>query len=116
MTDMNLKEKLVELLDNLNVVDDWYTNGEIADHLIAHGVTFAEDNNVPSKWISVNDRLPDMKHFPMFDPIQTNADRMIKMLQKNDAYGLLDWWQVILEDGVPSEDYFKWWLKQPAEE
>lgn len=47
---------------------------------------------------------------------QTNADRMIKMLQENDAYGLLDWWQVILEDGVPSENYFKWWLKQPAEE
>ena len=59
MTDMNLKEKFVELLDNLNVVDDWYTNGEIAYHLIAHVVTFAEDNNVPSKWISVKDWLPE---------------------------------------------------------
>ena len=57
----------------------------------------------------------DCRKGEMFDPI-TNADRMIKMLQKNDAYGLLDWWQLILEDGVPSEDYFKWWLKQPAEE
>ena len=55
---MDVREKLVELLDNLNVVDEWYTNGEIADHLIAHGVTFAEDNNVPSKWIPVKDRLP----------------------------------------------------------
>ena len=33
------KEKLVELLDNFNVVDDWYANGEIADMLIAQGVT-----------------------------------------------------------------------------
>ena len=38
----DLKEKLVELLDNFNVVDDWYTNGEIADFLIAHGVTMQE--------------------------------------------------------------------------
>lgn len=54
-------------------------------------------------------------HVPKPTP-KTNADRMIKMLQSNDAYGLLDWWQEILEDGVPSEDYFKWWLKQPAQE
>lgn len=29
-----------------------------ADHLIANGVTFATDNNVGHKWISVKDRLP----------------------------------------------------------
>ena len=32
---------------------------EHADHLIANGVTFAEDNNVPSKWIPVTERLPE---------------------------------------------------------
>lgn len=47
--------------------------------------------------------------------VLTNADRMVEMLQAMDACGLLDWWQEIFEDGVPSEDYFKWWLKQPAE-
>jgi hypothetical protein len=31
----------------------------MADHLIANSVTFAEDNNVPGKWISVKDRLPE---------------------------------------------------------
>ena len=31
---------------------------KVADHLIAHGVTFAEDNNVPCKWIPVSERLP----------------------------------------------------------
>ena len=29
------------------------------DHLIAHGVTFATDNNVGSKWIPVTERLPE---------------------------------------------------------
>ena len=31
---------------------------EIADHLLAHGVTFAKDTDVPSKWISVEDDKP----------------------------------------------------------
>lgn len=47
---MNVKEKLVELLDRF-VYDDWYSNGDIAEKLIANGVTV-------QKWISVDDRLP----------------------------------------------------------
>lgn len=31
----------------------------LADHLLANGVTFATDTNVGSKWISVEDRLPE---------------------------------------------------------
>ena len=62
---MDAREKLVELIDDAlqrkegtaRVVGKRYVN-TIADHLIANGVTFAEDNNVPSKWISVKDRLP----------------------------------------------------------
>ena len=59
---MDVREKLVELLDNFNcdlseyagnpkffVVDD---NIKLADHLIANGVTVQE-------WISVKDRLPE---------------------------------------------------------
>ena len=30
-----------------------------ADFLIANGVTFAEDDNVPIKWIQVTERLPE---------------------------------------------------------
>lgn len=30
----------------------------IADYLIAHGVTLAEDTNILSKWVSVKERLP----------------------------------------------------------
>lgn len=47
---MDVKEKLVELLDRF-VYDDWYSNGEIAEELIANDVTVQE-------WIPVNDRLP----------------------------------------------------------
>lgn len=42
MTD---REKLIDLLDR-RVHDDWFTNEEIADHLLAHGVTVRE----PGRW------------------------------------------------------------------
>ena len=48
---MNVKEKLVELLDRF-VYDEWYGNDDIADKLISNGVTVQE-------WIPVTDRLPD---------------------------------------------------------
>ena len=47
---MDVREKLVKLLDRF-VYDDWYSNGDIAEKLIANGVTVQE-------WISVDDRLP----------------------------------------------------------
>ena len=50
---MDVREKLVGLLDRF-VYDDWYSNGEIAEKLIANGVTVQE-------WISVDDRLPEEK-------------------------------------------------------
>ena len=48
---MDVKEKLVELLDRF-VYDEWYGNGDIAEKLISNGVTVQE-------WISVDDRLPE---------------------------------------------------------
>ena len=48
---MDVMEKLIELLDRF-VYDDWYSNGDIAEKLIAHGVTVQE-------WISVSERLPE---------------------------------------------------------
>ena len=51
---MDVKEKLVELLDII-IQPGQKTLGDIADHLIANGVTVQE-------WISVNDRLPEPKH------------------------------------------------------
>ena len=49
---MDVREKLVELLDtNCGYVDEVAAE-VLADHLIANGVTVQE-------WISVNDRLPN---------------------------------------------------------
>ena len=50
---MDVKEKLVELLDII-IQPGQKTLGDIADHLIAHGVTV-------QGWISVKDRLPDWR-------------------------------------------------------
>ena len=53
---MNVREKLVELLDNAIIdSDDNYgfpNTNQVADHLISNGVTVQE-------WISVDDRLPE---------------------------------------------------------
>ena len=48
---MDVREKLVELLDII-IQPGQKTLGDIADHLIANGVTVQE-------WISVEDRLPE---------------------------------------------------------
>ena len=58
---MDVREKLVELLDNAIIdSDDNYgfpNTTQVADHLIAHGVTVQE-------WISVDDMVPDSCGFP----------------------------------------------------
>ena len=58
---MDVREKLVELLDRF-VYDDWYGNDEIADKLIANGVTVQE-------WISVEDRLPEYSNDGFADAV-----------------------------------------------
>jgi len=55
---MTIHEKLVELL--CKTISPTITVGEQADFLIANGVTFAEDTDDPTKWISVKERLPDL--------------------------------------------------------
>lgn len=47
---MDVREKLVELLDRF-VYDDWYSNGDIAEKLIANGVTVRECGY----WVSLTD-------------------------------------------------------------
>jgi hypothetical protein len=62
-----MREKLIEILETVVSPKELLCDGEVvvstarvADHLIANGVTFAEDNNVPSKWIPVTERLPEI--------------------------------------------------------
>jgi hypothetical protein len=61
-----MREKLIEILETVVSPKEVLCDGEVlvstervADHLIANGVTFAEDNNVPSKWIPVTEKVPD---------------------------------------------------------
>ena len=58
MTD---REKLIELIVQGNIMAFGKSESFaeiIADHLLANGVTFAKDTDVPSKWISVEDDTP----------------------------------------------------------
>lgn len=53
---MNVREKLVELLQSAPAdIMGNHGVGELADHLIANGVTVQE-------WISVEDKLPQYNH------------------------------------------------------
>ena len=55
---MAYREKLIELLKGVLCTEDVTTCEEVADHLIANGVTL--DNQVSSsKWIPVTERLPE---------------------------------------------------------
>lgn len=63
MTD---KEKLIELIQSAVGGCARHWAELIADNLLAHGVTFATDTNVGSKWISVEDELPN--GWVMIDP------------------------------------------------
>ena len=49
---MTGKEKIIGLIEREIVP-------YLADILITNGVTFAKDTDVPSKWISVKDGMPD---------------------------------------------------------
>ena len=61
-----MRDKLIEILqqkydhycDQCGVNKATHYIENLADYLIAHGVTFATDNNVPCKWIPVSERLP----------------------------------------------------------
>lgn len=56
-TTMTDREKLTEVIYSMDICS-WDWAGKIADHLLANGVTFAKDTNVPS-WIPVSERLPE---------------------------------------------------------
>lgn len=58
MTD---REKLIELIIQAKIFDpeEALFSEFLADFFLANGVTFAKDTDVSSKWISVEDRLPE---------------------------------------------------------
>ena len=46
----------------------------------------------------------------------TNADRIRAMSDEEMETELLPLFEELCEDGVPSTDYMRFWLQQPAEE
>lgn len=47
---------------------------------------------------------------------KTRAERMVEMIRNKECDALLDWWQDIFEDGVPSASYFREWLQGTIED
>lgn len=114
------KEKLAELVDSVLRCLPWgeissHTAEDVAERIIESGLL---DNLGQFKWISVVDRLPEMKHFPMFDPICScnyeategyvlahSKSEGIRMLEcSRDDLGI--WWSE--EGGTAYKDVTHW--------
>ena len=66
---MDVREKLVELMQNVRSRSSaWDTNKDVADYLIAHGVTVQEwisvDERIPQNFVSVLGYMTDAGEFP----------------------------------------------------
>lgn len=100
---MDVREKLVELLEKF-VYDDLYSNNEIAEKLIANGVTVQE-------WIPVDDRLPQYtdeynvtvgvpSELGYFETVKTLRFERIKgkeprwVIPKNEIYNVIAWMEL----------------------
>ena len=118
-----MREKLIELIASKvcdtysEACEEWlphdcgkcYANNchiaEIADHLIANGVTFATDNNVGSRWIPVTERLPEEHKLVLCLWIQMGDGFRygFARLQRENV-----WW--VLNEGMPEVTH---WMPLP---
>lgn len=76
MTD---REKLIKLIQTspADIMGN-HGIGNMADHLIANGVTIGKDTNVPGKWIPVTERLPTRE--------DANETESILAIHKDDGF------------------------------
>ena len=112
---MDVREKLVGLLDRF-VDDDWYSSEEIAENLIAHGVTVQENCKACAEatqncivklqeqiaelrsvqeWISVKERLPENdygKHWKERKHYLVRFAPSGLMCVAHYGYKEYDWW------------------------
>ena len=96
---MDVKEKLVELLDRF-VDDDWYSSEEIADKLIPNGVTVQE-------WISVKDRVPDVGGYVVCIAKRNPFSRFMPMVARIEKNG---WVNPITEQYISEITH---WMELP---
>ena len=104
----NTREKLIELLETVVSPKELLCDGEVlvstsrvADHLIAHGVTFATDNNVGSKWIPVTERLPKREDANLYESVLA--------INKEDGVPRSWIWDIVVD--YPKE--FTHWMPLP---
>ena len=102
---MGVREKLVELLDRF-VYDDWYSNGDIAEKLIANGVTVQE-------WISVKDRLPEAGGYVVCIAKRNPFSRFMPMVAKIERNG---WVNPITEQYISVVTHWMPIPEMPAKE
>ena len=85
---MDVREKLVELLDDMQRSGTGYfgsaiENKKIADYLIANGVTVQE-------WISVDDRLPEAGGYVVCIAKRNPFSRFMPMVARIGKHGWID--------------------------
>ena len=76
---MDVREKLVDLLDII-IQPGQKTLGDIADHLIAHGVTVQE-------WIPVDDELPEVGGYVVCIAKRNPFSRFMPMVARIEKNG-----------------------------
>jgi hypothetical protein len=99
MTD---REKLIELLEEMEDLP-FDTVWSEADFLIENGVTFATDNNVGDKWISVKERLPSEEEYTATSEDGTEYYARLLIAYKTD----------IVEYEIGYYDGYKWMTEMP---
>ena len=77
---MDVRKKLVELLKTSPTRNGYTDLEDIADHLIAHGVTVQE-------WISVDDRLPEVGGYVVCIAKRNPFSRFMPMVARIEKNG-----------------------------
>ena len=69
----------------------------------------------PGGWAACDGCIHDEGLKDRYEPL-TNADRIRAMSDEEMGTELLPLFEELCEDGIPSTDYMRFWLQQPAEE
>lgn len=90
MTD-RLVELIAKYFKKINPNSNYIIATQLAGHLRNNGVTFAEDNNVPCKWIPVSERLPDESGlYLVYERIETMKRWITNFDREVGKFG--NWW------------------------
>ena len=97
---MNVREKLVELIDNMLPHEGKTFEEALADHLISNGVTVQE-------WISVDDELPEIGGYVVCIAKRNPFSRFMPMVARIEKNG---WVNPITEQYISEVTH---WMPMP---